>query len=312
MKKAKLLYIVSSGHSGSTLLDLICGTIPTVFSMGEMHFFSWQLKQGEIKDDPQTYCSCGKYFDQCSFWLPILNSLSEEKGVDIFNCPAKINFSLNKGIVRHRKYYKHVVLNKLLTYSYKYPILLGGARKIVYTAYKQGIKNTWSLYDKVAQQSNTEYVVDSSKNIHRALLLKMFRPNDVKILVLKRNVHGVASSSHIELTKEVIKERVDQWIKLYRKRLPVYLKNLECDEYREIKYEKMCSNYNDLRIEIADFLGINTAKIKPINYIYPHKYHTVQGNPMRLKKDAVEIKYDERWKSRLSEEQVLWIKRRLK
>ena len=39
--KTKLLYIVSLGHSGSTLLDLLSGTIKGVFSMGEAHFLSW-------------------------------------------------------------------------------------------------------------------------------------------------------------------------------------------------------------------------------------------------------------------------------
>ncbi|MFW5804266.1 MAG: hypothetical protein ACOCWG_03435 [bacterium] len=39
---AKLIYIISTGHSGSTLLDILLGTFNNVFSTGEFRYFTWQ------------------------------------------------------------------------------------------------------------------------------------------------------------------------------------------------------------------------------------------------------------------------------
>lgn len=309
-KRAKLLYIVSLGHSGSTLLDLVCGTIPRMFSMGEMHFLSWQLKQGEKKDDPQSYCSCGSYFDQCRFWSPILNDISKKEGANIFLNPEKINFSVNKGLIRNKKYLVHDLLNKLFELTYKIRFF-GPFRYLVYGFYLRSIKNTWKLYDQVCIKSNSEYVVDSSKNINRALLLKLYRPENVKLLVLKRDIKGVASSSHHGLNDTIIRERANRWVKFYRKRLPSYLTELLPKDHMEVSYESMCSNYNSLRNEIAKFAGLEIKDISPIAYISPYKYHTVQGNPMRLSKEDIVIRYDERWKERLTINQVNWLEKYL-
>jgi hypothetical protein len=308
MKKAKLLYIVSLGHSGSTLLDLICGTIPNVFSMGEMHFLSWQLLQGEKKSDPQTYCSCGKYFDKCEFWSPILNNISEEKDIDIFLNPKSNDFSINRGIYRYKNYLGHKIINKLFQLIH-FVRFLRPIRYIVFKYYKNSIINTWELYDKVANKSNCSYVVDSSKNIHRALLLKMLRPKDVKFLILKRDVKGVASSSHYGLNFDKVKTRTKKWYKFYHKRLPLYLHYIQKEDYLEVSYETLCESYNPLREDIAKFINFDLKDMDKIKYISPYTYHTVQGNPMRLSKKDVFIKYDERWKERLNVKQLEWIKK---
>lgn len=305
-EKAKLLFIVSEGHSGSTLLDLICGTLPNVFSMGEMHFLSWQLKQGEVKDDPQSYCSCGKYFDKCKFWSQILREIEKDKKCDIYRFPEKIDFSINRGIIREKKYIYHRILNKLFQLGH-FSRILSPINGLVYNMYKTSIENTWKLYDLVAKYSNSKYVVDSSKDINRALLLKMCRPEMVKIIILKRDVRGVASSSHEGLNEDLIKKRVKQWCKLYCEKLPVYLSQYSKDDFIEITYEFLCAEYNECRQKIADFAGLAERKVDPIDVISPYKYHTVQGNPMRLSKKDLAIKYDRRWVERLSAEQLEWI-----
>ncbi|WP_419176472.1 hypothetical protein [Desulfosediminicola sp.] len=304
--KAKVLYIVSAGHSGSTLLDLICGTLPGVFSMGETHFLSWQLKQGEIKNDPQSYCSCGQYFDKCHFWYPILREFTEDLRSDIFANPEKSDFSLNRGIIRGKRYVQHRYLNALFSRSMRFRVLRP-LKNIIFWVYRERVKNVWKLYDRVAAKSGCQFVVDSSKDINRAFLLKMYRPSDVQILVLKRDVRGVASSSHYGLTDEMVKERTKRWVEFYYKKLPEYFVQLSEQEIYEVNYEKLCSDYNGVRADIFAFLKLEPTLLKPIESIAPYKYHTVQGNPMRLAKEDLNIKYDERWKQRLKENQVRWI-----
>ena len=52
-KKIQLLYILGKGHSGSTLLDLLMGTHPQIWTLGEAQKFPIDLKKNNL-------CGCGK------------------------------------------------------------------------------------------------------------------------------------------------------------------------------------------------------------------------------------------------------------
>jgi hypothetical protein len=62
--KRKVVFIIGSGHCGSTILGLILGSHPNVFSLGEFKTVSTRLK--DIKNNiPQI---CGICMDKCKFW----------------------------------------------------------------------------------------------------------------------------------------------------------------------------------------------------------------------------------------------------
>jgi len=65
-----LVYILSPGHSGSTLLGLLLGAHPAIATVGE------------LKDVPRSYrgdesCSCGELMRKCAFWSVIARRLAE-------------------------------------------------------------------------------------------------------------------------------------------------------------------------------------------------------------------------------------------
>lgn len=72
---AKLIYIVSTKHSGSTLLDLVIGSIPEVFSAGEALYLPYQLLRTRdsngLPDQPYI-CSCLKSFKECKVWQGVI------------------------------------------------------------------------------------------------------------------------------------------------------------------------------------------------------------------------------------------------
>jgi hypothetical protein len=75
-----------------------------------------------------------------------------------------------------------------------------------------------------------------------------------------------------------------------------------------VNYEDFCRDPNKIRNDIARFTGTQLPD-KPIHSISPYKYHTIQGNPMRLKKEDLKIRYDERWKERLTDTEKKWLDR---
>lgn len=73
-KDKKVVFIMGSGHSGSTLLDLTLGSHSWGFSLGEFSSLSRLMKDGKL---PLALCKiCG---EECKFWnksvsIPILES----------------------------------------------------------------------------------------------------------------------------------------------------------------------------------------------------------------------------------------------
>jgi hypothetical protein len=82
----KLIYIISQGHSGSTLLDCILRTHPEFLSSGELFYLNWQIAK-TIKKKPtvedQNICSCLKDFKDCDFWSKVFKSIKQKSGQDI-------------------------------------------------------------------------------------------------------------------------------------------------------------------------------------------------------------------------------------
>lgn len=295
---AKLLYIVSLGHSGSTILDLIAGTLDNVFSMGEVQFLSWQLLQGPKEDNPQTYCSCGKSFDKCKIWKKVLDEIGNQNKINIFNNPKGFDFSLNRYIVRYKNKVSYIFMNKLLSFSLKYRAFYF-LSNIVYLVFLTSIKRNWELFDRTSEISECKWLVDSSKDIRRFWLLWKYRKNDVKLIILRRNVKGVATSSHHGLSEVIIEKRAKQWINFYYNSLPKILKLFNSKNILNVEYEEICRDSNKVRIKIAKFLNLKTPE-NNLAHISPYNYHTIQGNPIRLSKVDIKIRCDDRWQTRIS------------
>jgi hypothetical protein len=60
----KVVFMIGSGHSGSTLLSLVLGSHSTAFALGEFWSVGWRIDQ--VVD--RTPSMCGICADECPFW----------------------------------------------------------------------------------------------------------------------------------------------------------------------------------------------------------------------------------------------------
>lgn len=299
---ARLLYISSLGHSGSTILDLLCGNLASVGSLGEAHFLSWQLLQGRVLDDPQSFCSCGKYFDECAVWSVVLRTLSERSGVDIVSRPKGYNLSVNRSIVRGSSNIHHRMLNAAVFLSNQTNYVRLGRR--LCDLYRPGALRTWEMFDEIGSVLRTNWVVDSSKSLYRFLYLRKIRPQDTRLIVLVRGAEGYCSSSHHGLSDSLIAKRIKFWKKYHSWHLPAILKDLRHEEILFVKYESLCKDPLGCLTQVSRFLDLPGEPTEEQTILVPYKKHTVQGNPIRLLKDPMKIRYDERWRVRLNPDQI--------
>ncbi len=300
---AKLIYIVSMGHSGSTLLDLVTGSLPGVFSTGEVVYLPWQLYRKKFLDNskyhPET-CTCGEHFENCKTWQKITIALSDNLKFNILDNPFrfKIAFLRSQRYVRHERLFTRI-LRGLATET--------GFSKFASPIFKilnhQEIKNNWWLFDTIGQVLNVDYIVDSSKDFARMKYLHAYRPADTKLIILKRNIFGVAYSGVKQGHDPVIQAK--KWLKIYQK-VSDFVKNQPGISYHLVEYEKLCADPVIERERIGNFLGID---LPDKNFsLNTSNYHLVAGNPMRYKGE-ISIKSDEKWREGLNSEQISTIQK---
>jgi hypothetical protein len=296
--------IACPGHSGSTLLDMALGTLPKISSCGELIYIPWKIyKQNHPEKYETTYCSCGETMSHCPYWAPVLTLTGKKTGIDIFVNPKKFNIAIYQPFYYGKSLWSRILRNTITEGSRYIPVKF--LIDFLYPFYMKRIKNNWILFDAINKIHDKQVIIDSTKDIYRYLFLKKYRPNSTKLIILVRDVYGVASSIHnnLELTEKIIFSRAKGWLKYYNNRVFNVIKYLDKKEYFIVKYEDLANNINLIRRKLALFLDIK-EKINDISSIYPEKMHIVAGNPIRMNYGKIHIKYDERWKDRLSGKQI--------
>ncbi|MEK6481259.1 sulfotransferase [Catalinimonas sp. 4WD22] len=297
---AKLVYIVSTGHSGSTLLDLLIGSIPGVFSTGEIRRLPWQLAHKNLSEksvDNQNICSCLKPFDKCEVWTHVVEELSKDAGCNIMDHPDKFPISM---LIGHEATYKMTVKDYAYNGLYKKSLIhsnLHWLANIIYKTQLERIKNNWKLFESIEKVTGDQFIVDSSKDIARFPFLHTYRPDDTYLIVNKRDSLRFANS-YIKRglsPKNSLKARYGFYKTVYK-----IINNNPSIKYMDVLYEDLCENPSLLRKKIADFLGI---KLSSLEYnINTKDYHLVEGNPMRYKGE-LNIRIDNNWKKSLSNDE---------
>jgi hypothetical protein len=272
MKKIKLLYIVGSGHCGSTLLDLIIGSAPEVFSTGELGFYNI-YKENKIynKENPEYICTCGKDFNKCEIW-------------------GEVNKNSN---VKIKKIFSLLESFKIILFTL-FPFL--PFKKSDYT---DDTDKLLKKLKKVIKDEDIIYFLDSSKDPRRLFYLL----NNPKIKVypihLIREAGGVAYSYNKKSRTKAGLKRKNFYISLL-KWLGINLvtkKMLKNNPNKiVIKYKDFCENPTKHIKLVNKKLNINIKTENFLREVNKITYHNIDGNVLRLKK-INEIKYSNKWKN---------------
>jgi hypothetical protein len=311
----KLIYILSQGHSGSTLTDSILGTHPDFISSGELRYLNWQLartKGVKATVSAQNICSCEQDFRECEYWSQVFELILKKTGNDIVSDPLSFNTAFfGKFAYKNRNGFTRNFLEKVKGYFFRKWLEKGNKlNKIDWLEPKVNswIKNNWLLYETMAEVAKRPIVVDSSKDLLIALLMQQYKPDDVHILFLHRSVKGLASSYKKWSEKAgnpfsistVIqsKQKFENRVKKYKK-----IKNLK---YLDDEYEQIVKNPADFVSRVVRKTGAKLNYDKQLNnqfYIDPSKQHLVAGNPMRYRRKQL-VSYDASWKKNLTESEI--------
>ena len=293
LSKINLIYIASTGRSGSTLLESILGTHSQIINVGEIQVWPRNLVEGGFLP-----CGCGVNVPDCPFWNQVaekVNPLTQTSPqIDFFR--EKYNAGKTLRMSRVKDFFKKVEPSK----SLKEKIDIYG-------------DNNYKIFEALLEVAEKEtkirpqWIVDSSKDPYRLLWLISSQRFNIKVIQITKDPRAFVYS----MSKEIIKEKPSNlhqkllkmtvmksgaWLiqnQLFAQLGKLYLSPLD---YKLIQYEQLASEPEKVIPEIADFVGFSFEE-KAITEFRNNKNHTIAGNPMRFREGGISL--DEAWKVRL-------------
>jgi len=260
--KINLIYIIGSGHCGSTLLDLIIGSAPEVFTLGELSFFNIYKKDLNYnKKHARNLCTCKIHFNECPFWKKV---------------KAKQEFIVKKDFSLREN--SHILTTAFSLFSKKtfsneyYTDDTFELLKAINTHYF-GTENTPLFY------------LDSSKDPRRLYyLLNDLRLNVFPIFLKKNGVSVARSYSKYRPNlkqKNFYVSYVLRWM-LLNKTARGLLGNTD---HSFISYDDFCDRPLEYLSSLNEKLGINIPVQSTEELLYTVNtttYHNISGNAMRF------------------------------
>jgi len=294
-RSTQLVYVTSAAHSGSTLLDMLIGTIDRTLSTGELTHLPWFLAtEGELAEDDGTFCSCMRSFAECPVWSRVVETLSDQVGFDVAADPFAFDTRL---IHPGRRQGRQDFLRKFQPRgAYNYVIQHGSLSAVegaVMRVYRKAIRNNWLLIDTIGRTIDVGFVIDSSKTLRRMKMLHGHRRQDMRVIVLMRDIRGVAQSAR-KRDREPLKVAAG-WVRHYNRTWRV-LRRMPNVPILPIQYERLCDDPVGARRRIAAFLDLGDPGDQVV--LNTREHHIIGGNPIRYR-GRLEIRHDGTWRTRL-------------
>jgi Sulfotransferase family len=279
----RVLYIGGWGRSGSTLLDLILGQAPGVFSAGEVREI-WQ--SGLVENRP---CGCERPFRECSFWQAVGEAGFGGWDRIPLDEILRLRYSLDRPWSLPA-----LPLGRLVN-----PV---GAKIHTYTGTLQ------RLYAAIAQVSGASVIVDSSNLPSHAFLLRSMPGIDLRVIHLVRDSRAVAFSwrKHVEKRTTAGPSAALPRYDLGSSSLRWMLYNGLTQTLRPLRVPYAFVRYEDLVDAPAGQVGRLlrhaglTGSAAETSYIEGQRVrlegnHTAEGNPMRFVSGELELRADDAW-----------------
>jgi hypothetical protein len=279
-----VLFIGGWGRCGSTLLDMLLGQVPGVFSAGEVREI-WL--RGCVENRP---CGCGAAFADCPFWQAVgERAYGGWTAVDLDDLLAT-RYSMDR--------------------PWGIPRLLTHGSENHNSAVDRYCDALSRLFDAIREVSGADLIVDSSKIASHALLLRRSQHIDIRVVHLVRDSRGVAYSAHKRVEKPVTRGASTMLPRHgpFAASMRYSLYNGMADglrltgvPYTRLRYEDLVDDpaqhlnrilaFGQVRAQASslDFLSGRVATLR--------SNHMVDGNNVRFNTGIVTLRRDDDWRS---------------
>lgn len=286
VSKRKVLFILSPGYTGSTLLTLLIATHPEVATIGERRNLHVRLNVGRSK---QVHCLCGRYARDCD-----VLSAAYAAG------RRKLPFYLRGVNYPKFKLSRHQHVNRIA-------FRLARATEL---GYRQWFLTRWmsflyrrvcdanaAVVDFVLQNQGANVLVDSSKVPGDLKHLKDSGLFDVRVIHLSRDGRG-RFYSLLDRDPSLSTEDAARDVRDAHRRIQTLLDEWE-DPVTHVKYEDLCRRPLDEIRRIAVEAGLDPEGMS-LDYLATTKH--LLGNARIVQSESDQIVNQELWRTSLSPE----------
>ena len=287
------VYIMSAGHSGSTLLDLLLGSHSQIISLGEISHLPKNIALNN-------FCSCGKTIKSCPFWNIVINQIIKATGINLFTHPYKFHLGLiNPSIIKdkkHRCFFYRIQRKFCMSINFIGLYYNLHLLKMTFNNIASHPKNNFLLYDKVLEMTNSKVIIDSTKIYQKGIDLYNYAPSNVRIILLSRDGRGVMYSN---LKRSLCSRRkaLKGWLNYYKHAQMLIYKHIYPEHIHTITYENLVQYPIQSLTSICKFLNLDFEK-SMLDFT-SNQNHITNGNEMRFVRSS-ELKLDISWKNGLS------------
>ena len=280
----RVVYVVGSGHSGSTLLAMLADEHPDVASVGETAIKPRIRREGRAAAQP---CSCGSLVQDCPFWQSIFYRVATQ-GVQLDGTSWSTDYR-----------FENRWLDAMLTRETSLEMLRWLRRRVprLVPAYRARVARidrvNVAFIDAVLSHRNASVFLDGTKLLTRLSHLLRIPELNVKVVRLVRDVRGFAASAKSRGLSTV--EAAQVWHKDQRA-IARLLRTLPADAALLIRYEDLCAQPGPTLQRLWAFCGVRPFEAP--SSVQASDHH-ILGNRMRME-DTITIRLDDSWRTRLT------------
>jgi len=293
--KKKVVFILSSPHSGSTILDLAVGAHSRCLSLGEIVALDEELEK-------DTHCVCRDRISDCKFWTKVFENVRAGRQIPKDDMsPFYLNPLSSRAKAQGGK------VRRLFE-------LMGMSR-----CNEEWATNTKAIFDAALDVSGKDILVDSSKDPIRALrLATVLRDYDCYFLHLVRDVRGVANSCMKKTYKVILPgdsesrvfprqdcippvDAARQWSRFNARALILSAFRVAPRRRFRVRYEELCNEPEKTLQSVGQWLGLSYES--DMRFFGRAEHHNVRGNPSRFNSKEIRST-DDTWREGLSDAEL--------
>jgi hypothetical protein len=283
VEPVKVLYVLGSSRSGSTVLANLLGESAGFFSAGELRFLWERAAEGRL-------CGCGDPVAECSIWSKVLADQAR-----LFAVSREAMIAFDHGRLR---------LPRIPSILRAPPADDADLRRYV-GSLAVSIRS-------LAEHTGARVIVDSSKRPSNGAVLRWAPGIDVRYLHLVRDARAVA---HSRLRRKLNPDReTESYIggsSVWNSSVHWCASNAAADLVRRasgparsllIRYEDFVQNPTRTLARIGELVGedVDQSALGAGSGMRLTANHSVSGNPDRFITGTVPLRLDQRWKTTMS------------
>lgn len=280
-QKLKVLYLAGSGRSGSTLIEIILGQVPGCCPVGEVRDV-WDYG---LRDNRP--CGCGMPVRDCPTWKKVFTKMESKGSFD----PEKMTY-----------WRERYARTKRLV-----PIFLKGKRYAKGKNVEEYLRVTENMYHALANTTNSNVIIDSSKWPAYGFLLSNIKSIDLYILHLVRDPRACAFSW--KRKKEIYPEKYlaiqsPLFTTSYWAVWNPAIRSLFCDKtdrYMFMRYEDFVQAPRTKIGEVLKFIGVDETSNPFVSEdrVPVSPTHTIEGNVTRFQSGEIQVRADSEWQDKM-------------